>query len=177
MFEFRNKYQSNSVPQNTPTQPPHLSASANSLIEPKEIEINGVKFIISKMPCTVAQEVIFNIPSGLIPIISNFSKSEEQAFTMLSYCERVYNDDRGSVPLISKEIINNHVPNFDTLIKLEYECLQYNFDFFSDGRALNFLNSSLSLAESKLSKILTDLLLQLSPQGTPHSTNSKPFTP
>lgn len=155
-FNLRKNYQ-----QQEHTQKQNLSASSSVLLEPKEIEINGYKFIISKMPCTVAQEVIFNLPTGLIPIISEFKKSEEQAFKMLAYCERVYTD-KNNVPLKSKAIIDNHVPDFDTLIKLEYECLNYNFDFFGNGRALDFLNKGISLAKSNVSEILTDLLDKLS---------------
>lgn len=160
-FNLRKDYKQQEQAQ---TQQP-LSASSKVLLEPKEVEINGYKFIISKMPCTVAQEVIFNLPTGLIPIISEFKKTEEQAFKMLAYCERVYTDGRSNVPLISKAIIDNHIPNFDTLIKLEYECLNYNFDFFGNGRALDFLNKGVSLAKSNVSEILTDLLDKLSARG------------
>lgn len=166
-FNLRKDYKQQQQPQ-MQQQTQTLSASSRTLLEPKEIEINGHKFIISKMPCTVAQEVIFNLPNGLIPIISDFKKAEEQAFKMLSYCERVYTDGRGSIPLISKAIIDNHVNDFDTLRKLEWECLQYNFSFFMDGRALNFLNEGISLAKSSLSEILTDLLGKLSQQERQH---------
>lgn len=167
-FNLRKNYQ----PQQQAQPQAPLSASSRVLLEPKEIEINGYKFIISKMPCTVAQEVIFNLPTGLIPIISEFKKTEDQAFKMLSYCERVYTDGKSNVPLISKAIIDNHVPDFDTLIKLEYECLNYNFDFFTNGRALDFLNKGVSLAKSNILEILTDLLGKLSAQGVQPFGNS-----
>lgn len=166
MFNLRKDY----TPQpKSPVQ--DLTMSSVGLLEPKTVEINGCKFIISKMPCTVAQEVIFKLPTGLIPLLSNFTQTEEVAFKMLSYCERVYGDDRPNVKLISKEIIDNNVPDFDTLIKLEQECLQYNYDFFNDGRVLDFLNKGLSLAESKASGMLTDLLDKLLQAGGPLSGN------
>ena len=167
-FNLRKNYNQQQQQTSQPQSAQALSASSRTLLEPKEIEINGQQFIISKMPCTVAQEVIFNLPNGLIPIMSDFKKAEEQAFKMLAYCERVYTDGRSSVPLISKAIIDNHVNDFDTLRKLEWECLQYNFSFFMDGRALNFLNEGISLAKSNLSEILTDLLGRLSQQGGRH---------
>lgn len=169
-FNLRKNYQ----PEQAQIPPVQMSASAQTLLEPKEIEINGIKFIISKMPCTVAQEVIFNMPAGLIPVISEFKRTEEQAFKMLKYCERIYLDGRPNVPLISKEIINNHIPNFDTLIKLEYECLKYNFDFFGNGSALTFFNQAASLVKSNISEILTDLLDKLSARGLQASGSLKP---
>lgn len=166
MFTLRKDYEAEN-----PKVIAQTSPSSVVLLQPKEVEINGFKFIISKMPCTVAQKVLCQLPSGIIPLISSFSKSEEQLFKMLSYCERVYTDGRANVPLVSKTIIDNHVPNFDTLYKLEWEALQYNFDFFEQGKLLNFLNEGLSLAESKASEILTDLLDKLLQAGVQLSKN------
>lgn len=145
-----------------------VSPSGANLLEPKLVEVNGYKFIISKMPCTIAQEVIVKLPTGFIPIINNFSQSQDMVFKMLSYCERVYDDGRANVPLISQEIINNHVPDFNTLIQLESVCLNYNFDFFENGKAWNFLEKGLCLAESKISGMLTDLLDKLLQAEKPH---------
>ena len=135
-------------------------APEKMLLEPKEVTIKGCKFVISKMPCLAAQEVIIRIGSGIIPLINQYAISEDMVIKMLSCCQRVY-DDKPNVPLISKDIINNHIPDFEVLIQLENECLKYNYDFFAQGRLLDFLNEGLSLAESKLSKILTDLLDKL----------------
>lgn len=146
------------------------SASSQTLLEPLEITINECKFIISKMPCTVAQEVLINLPQGLIPLLAEFSKYEQYIFKMLSYCERVY-DDKEAVPLISKTIIDNNIPDFDTLYKLEWECINYNYDFFKDGRALTFLNEGLSLVKSNLTEILTALSDKFSEQAERHFGN------
>lgn len=172
MFNLRKDYKGEAPKQSTQ----NLTPSSGSLLEPKTVDINGYKFIISKMPCTVAQEVIFKLPTGLVPLISQYSQAEEMAFKMLSYCERVYTDGRANVPLISKAIIDNHVPDFQTLMKLEQECLQYNYDFFEQGKVLSFLNKGLSLAESKASGILTDLLDRLLSAGVQLSTNSEQST-
>ncbi len=134
--------------------------SSLGLIEPKEIEINGNTFIISKMPCTVAQEVLFKLPTGLMPFIKDFNQSQEMAFKMLWYCLRCYSD-KEPIQLTSKALIDAHVPDFDTLIKLEKECVSYNFDFFQGGKVWDSLNKVVSLAESKASGILTDLLDRL----------------
>lgn len=171
MFNLRKDYQAKEQSIATPQQPQNLSASSQSLLEPQQIEVNGYKFIISKMPCTVAQEVIFKLPTGLMPLLSNFTQTEEMVIKMLSYCERVYDDGRPNVPLINKHIIDNHVPDFSTLMLLEQECLKYNYDFFRDGKLLDFLNKGVSLVESKASGILTDLLDRLLQAGVQHSTN------
>lgn len=141
--------------------------TTRALLEPKVIGVNGYRFVISKMPCTVAQEVLFCLPTGLMPMVKNYGKSEEMALKMLSYCERCY-EGNPNVPLISKTIIDNNVPDFDTLFKLEQACVAYNYDFFQNGKVWDFLNKAVSLAESKASAILTDLLDRLLQAGTQH---------
>lgn len=134
--------------------------SAVGLLKPKEIEVKGCKFIISQMPCTVAQEVAFKLPPGLIPIMGNFTQAEDMYVKMLSYCERIYDDGR-HVKLISKDIIDNNLPDFETLLLLEKEVIEYNFGFFDTGKLLTLLNGLLSHVESRVSGILTDLLDKL----------------
>lgn len=129
-------------------------------LEPKEIELNGIKFIIRKMPCTVAQEVLIRMPQGLVPILANYSVTEEMAFKMLSYCDRIYSDGR-VVKLINKDIINNNIPDFKTLMELEKTCMEYNFGFFDFGGIVLSLEKLLSRAESSLSKMLMDSLDKL----------------
>lgn len=160
VMNFRNSFKKSETKEQKPINNIGLTPESSVLLEPKQIDINGYKFIISKMPCTVAQEVILRLPSGLIPMLNNFDISQEMAFKMLSYCQRVHADGR-SVPLISKEIIDNQVPNFQTLLQLEQECMTYNYDFFANGKLLDFLSKGVSLVESKASAILTDLLDKL----------------
>lgn len=163
MLKFRNEIKKSEQKERAIAEP-----TAN--LEPKTIEINGCTFKISKMPCTTAQEVLIQLPQGFIPMLNNFAKTQEMAFKMLSFVERVYKD-KPNVPLISKEIIDNHVPDFNTLLALEQECLSYNYDFFEPGKVSNFLNKGLCLAESKVSGMLTDLLDRLLQAAEPHSTN------
>jgi len=134
--------------------------SAVGLLKPKEVEIKGCKFIISQMPCTVAQEVAFKLPPGLIPIMGNFTQAEDMYVKMLSFCERIYDDGR-HVKLISKDVIDNNLPDFETLLLLEKEVIEYNYGFFDTEKLLTLLNGLLSRAESRVSGILTDLLDKL----------------
>ena len=147
-----------------------LTPSAVGLLKPKSIEVKGCKFIISQMPCTVAQEVAFKLPPGLIPIMGNFTQAEDMYIKMLSYCERVYDDGR-SVKLISKDVIDNNLPDFETLLLLEKEVIESNYGFFDTGKLLTLLNGLLSHVESRVSGILTDLLDKLLSADGQHSTN------
>lgn len=165
-FNLRKNHQTTPFDNSKANQPAvDLDTSAGVLLKPKSIEIKGVKFIISQMPCTVAQEVAFKLPPGLLPLVGNFTQAEDMYVKMLSYCERVYDDGR-HIKLINKDLIDNHVPDFDTLLQLEREVIEYNYGFFDTEKLLNLLNRCLSHVESRVSKILTDLLGKLSQQNT-----------
>ena len=166
MFQFRKAAKEQAEIKQTINQNPNAAPSI-ALLSPKEVTINGCRFLISRMPCMTAQEVIVRIPAGILPLINQYTISEEMVVKMLSCCQRMY-DDKPNVPLISKEIINNHVPDFDTLLQLENECLKYNYDFFNQGKVLTFLAQGLSRVESSLSGILTDLLDKLLQAEKPH---------
>lgn len=135
-----------------------------NLLEPKEVEIDGQKFLISKMPCTVGQKVLVNLPQGFIPIFSEFTKYEQYIYEMLSYCQRVY-DDKDNVPLTTKAIIDNHVNSVETLLKLEWHCIEHNYGFFAPERVAPLLNGKLSKYHFNLTEILTVLLQYFFPQN------------
>ncbi len=166
-FNLRKNFNSTTSSNSLQTPAAALNTSAGILLNPKDVEINGFKFIISQMPCTVAQEVAFKLPPGLIPIMGNFTQAEEMYVKMLSFCERVYDDGR-HIKLINKDIIDNHVPDFQTLLLLEREVIEYNYGFFDTEKLLTLLNGLLSRAESSVSKILMDLLDKFSSADVPH---------
>ena len=155
-FKLRKDYSSSDNTQQ-PADNSAMPLSAGILLKPKQIEIKGVKFIISQLPCTVAQEIAVKLPPGVLPIVGNFTQAEEMYVKMLSYCERLYDDGR-HVKLISKDIIDNNVPDFETLLLLEREVIEYNYGFFDIEKVLSLLNGFLSRVESSSSKMLTDLL-------------------
>lgn len=140
------------------------------MIEPKEIEIRGKKFIISKLPATVGREVLFKYPTSNIPKIGDYAVSQEIMLKLLSYTAIVL-PDGGNIELKTQSLVDNHVPDAQTLILLEKEMFMYNFDFFQDGTASAFLAALEKRAIAKGSEILTTLLGRLSQAAKQPSTN------
>ena len=134
------------------------------LINPKELEIEfegeKYKFNISKLPATVAREVISKYPISNMPKVGDYKVSEETMLKLISYTERVY-EDRVQ-PLTSKSLIDNHVPSWEILVKLEAYMLDYNCSFFDIGKVLNSLKEWKALAQPKNIKTLMHSLAQLS---------------
>lgn len=140
------------------------------MIEPKEIEVKGKKYIISKMPATVAREVLFKYPTSNLPKIGDYAVSQEIMLKLMSYVAVVL-DDGTELELKTQTLIDNHVPSAAALILLEKEMFVYNYDFFKDGTASAFLTALEKRAVAKGSEILTTLLGQLSQVAKQPSTN------
>ena len=145
------------------------------LINPKEITIDfegeSLKFNIGKFPATVGREIISKYPVSNMPKLGDYAVSEETMLKLMSYVERVY-DDRVQ-PLTSRTLIDNHIPSWEVLVKLEAYMIDYNCSFFELGKVLNSLKEWKALAEPKNIKTLMDSLASLSQAEKPRSKNSK----
>ena len=134
------------------------------LIEPKEITINyegeDLKFNIGKFPATVGREIITQYPVNNIPKLGNYLESENIMLKLMHHVERIYEDR--TQELSSKALIDNHVPSWEVLIKLEAYVLDYNCSFFDLGKVLNSLKEWKALAKPKSIKTLMDSLVKLS---------------
>lgn len=147
-----------------------MTDTMSGFLEPKEIEINGARFIISKLPCTAAREVVYKYSTSNIPKVGNYAASEEVMLKLVSFAARI-TPDGGALRLTSKALVDNHVPDWETLTKLEWEMMRYNCSFFQNGKASDFFQSLGALAKSKVTEILTDLLAKSLPVAKPRSKN------
>ena len=104
------------------------------MIEPKEIEIDGKKFIISKFPAIAGREIMTQYPISEIPKAGEYSHQEELVLKIM--CFVGVNISGASHPLMlnSKALVDNHVPSWEVLIRLERAIMEYNCSFFQDGR-------------------------------------------
>ncbi len=130
----------------------------SEFLEPKEIQIDGCTFIISKFPAVEGREIFSKYTTSNIPKVGQYEASEAIMLKMMTFVQRVPEDGSDPIRLQTKTLVNNHVPNWEILAKLEWAMLQYNFSFFQNGKGLDFLKNVKHLAQSEASKMLTDLL-------------------
>lgn len=141
------------------------------LIQPKEIEINGKTYIISKFPAIIAREIIMNYPIANMPKVGNYAASEE---IMLKLMKHVAVPRENGEPLVlsNRDLINNHVLDWETLVKLEWLEIEYNCSFFQNGKALDLLEKLPGfLAKLKITETLTGLSGKSSTADKQPSTN------
>lgn len=145
-----------------------------NLLEPKLIEINGRAFIISKYPATVGREIMLKYPLSNIPKLGDYKAGEEVMYKSLSYTavpKPKPTDIQDCVHLSTRELLDNHVGDWETLVKLEYAILEYNCSFLQNGLISNFLSDISQNIPQWATKILTDSLQQLSRKEEQPSTN------
>jgi hypothetical protein len=146
-----------------------------ALLEPKKVTIDDKEFIISKFPATVGREIITNYPTSAIPKIGEYSRNQELMFKLMSHVA-VEPVQGQQIRLNSQALIDNHVPNWESLLKLEAAMMEYNCSFFQNGRLSTFLSDTVEKLPKWISRILTDLSAQSLPTVEQRSTNSEPST-
>lgn len=135
------------------------------MIKEKEIEVRGRKFTISKLPATVGREVLFKYSTSNMPKIGDYATSDYIMKKLLSYV--AVNVDGRQIQLTTEDLINNHIPDAETLILLEKEMFKYNYSFFTDGKASGFLAMLAERVDTKTTEMLTlflDKLLAMAKQ-------------
>lgn len=144
-----------------------------NLIQPKlvtiEYEGENLEFNISKFPATVGREIIAKYPISNIPKVGDYKVSEETMLKLMCYVERVYPDR--TQELSNKALVDNHVPSWEVLAKLELLMIDYNCSFFRNGKGLDFLKKLQALAEPKIIEMLMVLSGKLSQAEKQRSKN------
>lgn len=142
----------------------------NSLLEPNVISVpiqgGGTKeFIISKFPAVDGRRIIAAYPVANLPKIGDYGVSEEIMLLLMTYVA-VPLPNGESLRLTTKALVNNHVPDWEALVKLEMSMLEYNVSFFEAGLLPGLLDRLLDKAAPMLSRILTNSLQALSQAAT-----------
>lgn len=145
------------------------------LLEPKttEFELPGGQkksYVLSKFPAVQGREIICKYPLSGIPKLGDYAENEEIMLKLMAYVAVI--DAKGNpIKLVTRELINNHITSFETLMRVEAAMLEYNCSFFLNGRVSSFLSAIAQKLPQKISEILTDSLAALSQQSKPPSTN------
>ena len=125
-------------------------------------------YIISKFPAVAGREIIAKYPVSALPKIGDYAVSEETMLKLMVYVGVPKGEGTPPLMLTSRTLVDNHVPDWETLGKLEMLMMEYNCSFFSNGKASGFLKGLGAKALPKIIEILTPLLGSLSQAGKQH---------
>jgi hypothetical protein len=130
-------------------------------ISPIQKTIDEKTYILSKFPATKGREIVTQYVSTGLPKIGDYKRNEELMLKLMSYVGVIMQNNQ-TMLLTNQELVDNHVPSWEALVKIEIAMMEYNCSFFQEGRALNFLESIAQRAPAWIIKTLTRLLRQLS---------------
>jgi hypothetical protein len=140
------------------------------MIEPKEIEIDGKVFIIHKFDAYSGREIISQYVVSGVPKLGDYAKNEEISLKMMAFVS-VPMPSGVPLKLSNKVLVNNHVTDFEMLLKIEMALMEYNCSFFQNGRISGFLDSISEKLPAWILKISKALSEQSSRTEKPHSEN------
>lgn len=144
------------------------------LIKPRVVTIankdgDEKEFTISRLPATVAREVVAKYPIAALPKLGDYQTSEATMLLMMRY---VAVDIGGREQcLTTKALVDNHVDDVVQLLKLEFEMLRENTNFFPNEKGSGFLDYLLNRLIQSATPVLTRLLGALSAQDSQHTRN------
>lgn len=136
-----------------------MENNEKKLLDPKEVEIDGKKFIISKFPAFAGREIIMSYPKTHLFATADVEQIKKTVMKLMSYVA-IKTDDGRIIRLETEALIENHCNTefpTETLAKIEAKMLEYNFSFFQNGKALNFLERLEGFAKGKITEMLTTL--------------------
>lgn len=139
------------------------------LIKPLEIkikDIDGVEqtFIISRLNAMLGREVIAKYPLSSMPKIGDYETNKDTMLKLISHTQKVLSDGT-KITLNSEALINNHITDGETLMKLEYEMLKYNISFLANG--------SIQKLAQKIKEILPNIATRILSQSLQSSFQKK----
>lgn len=145
------------------------------LIEPKEITITtqaGAEkvYVLSKIPYMGGgREICTQFIPTAMPKVGNYTSNEDLALKMMGFVAAKVDDKL--VRLQTRELCNNHIPDFQTGLRLEKEMLEYNFGFFDAEKIQRFQQAAGEKIAQFLMPILTQLQHQFLKKDGPPSMN------
>lgn len=128
-------------------------------IDPIEKEIDGKIYILAKFPAVAGREIITQYPITAAPKVGDYKTNEALMLKLMAFVAVKGLEDK-PLRLTTVDLIDNHVPNMETLMKIEWAMMEHNCSFFGQGKVFDFLG----LVQGKLGAFLTQMLTDFSQQ-------------
>lgn len=128
------------------------------------------KYVLSNFDAVEGRRIVSQYPMTGLPKVGNYEENEKLMISLMHYVAVVTADGR-KLRLSTMALINNHVPHFEMLAKIEMKMMEKNCSFFRDGRSLDFLDNIAQIFSRKILEMLTLSSERSSAQEKQPSTN------
>lgn len=125
-------------------------------------------YLLGKFPATVGREVLLKYPTANAPKVGDYDVSEATMLKVMSFVAVHVGDT--TIQLETRALVDAHVVDAETLMKLEVAMFKHNYSFFGNGTGLKFLEGAAVKLLQLIPTILTNLSAQSSPAEKPLST-------
>jgi hypothetical protein len=144
------------------------------LLEPKPITLptqsgEPKAYILHKFPAIAGREIVAKYPLSNLPKLGDYGVSEEVMLKLMSYV--AVDTPAGPLALNTRALVDNHVPDWEVLARLEWAMLEYNCSFFGNGQTSDFFSNIGAKAPQWISRMLTALSAQSSGADKQPSTS------
>ncbi|KAG0310258.1 hypothetical protein BGZ97_012688 [Linnemannia gamsii] len=126
-------------------------------------------YILSKFPAIAGREIVTQYPISAVPKLGDYKANEALMLKIMGFVAVPV--DNSQLRLSTAALVDNHVPDCETLMKIEIHMLDYNTSFFSSGRISTLLSGVEGKATAWITKTLTDLSERFFPKAAPRSKN------
>lgn len=143
------------------------------LLQPKEVQITTQAgdvrtYVISKPPAIAGRELATQYPTANVPKLGDYKTSEELMLKLMSFVA-IIRPDGSYQRLSNRALVDNHVPDWETLAKLEVAMIEYNVSFFARGGLSGDWKERGAKAAGWIIKTLTGSLVRSLQEGAPPS--------
>lgn len=145
-------------------------------IQPKDLELKTASgtvktFVLHKFPAISGREIIAKYPVANMPKLGDYGVSEETMLKLIAFVGvRLEGRDEPQL-LTTRDLVNNHVEDWETLARLEWAMLEYNCSFFGNGTNSTSFEDFVLKAQPLISKMLTAWSGQSLEPSSPPSTS------
>lgn len=144
------------------------------LLEPKELTVTDQSgktrsYLLSRFPAVEGREIIAKYPLSSVPKLGDYAVNEEIMLKLMGFVAVQTGDV--TVRLSTRALVNNHVPDWETLARIEVAMIEYNCSFFLREKISTFFEGIAQTIPQKITEILTASLGQSLQTEKPPSTN------
>jgi hypothetical protein len=149
-----------------------------TLLEPKRVTVKAMdgterEYIISKFPALAGRKIITQYLPTAMPKVGEYGANEALLIEMMAFVA-VITPDGGELRLTTRGLIDNHVPDYEALMRLEVAMMNYNSSVFQNVVRLISSGGIEARAAAWITQTLTRLSESSSaPASAPSKTSSR----
>ncbi len=134
------------------------------LIKPEPVTLptrDGDKtYYTSLFDAITGREIVTQYPTTGMPKVGDYKANEVLMLKLMSFVAVEASDGGDPIMLRTAELVRQHVPDFETLMKLEWAMMERNCSFFERGKVSAFLGNFSQKAQGLITQMLTAYLRQ-----------------